>query len=114
MARKSTAAEKIPAEYIECRTLAHAWIYTEVQRDGRDYVQGRECVRCRTRKWVRLSRFGEIKTSWYAYPRDYQVDGGVTQRDRNRMRIRAIEENDPAKNVYYLRDQVRQAHQETA
>ena len=84
------STEKVLAEHLECRTLAHAWRYTTVTRDGRNYVQGRACTRCDCEKYVTISPKGELLGSRYKYPAGYTVPGGVTAEDRNGLRLRAV------------------------
>lgn len=82
--------EKILATHLECRTLAHAWKYTKVKREGRNYLQGRVCTRCGCEKIVAISHRGEIMHSRYHYPEGYTVEGGVTQQDRAGLRLRTL------------------------
>lgn len=82
--------EKVLAEHLECRTLAHAWRYTTVERDGRNYVQGRQCSRCECEKFVTISPKGELLGSRYRYPAGYTVEGGITAEDRNGLRLRSV------------------------
>lgn len=83
--------DAVLSEHLECRTLAHAWKYTDVTRDGRNYVQGRECTRCETVKFVTISPKGEVVSSRYVYPKGYMVDGGgLTADDRCGLRLRTI------------------------
>lgn len=78
-------------EHIDCRTLAHAWKYTTVTREGRNYVQGRECTRCATVKFVTISNKGEVVSSRYVYPKGYMVEGGgLTAEDRCALRLRTV------------------------
>jgi hypothetical protein len=85
--------DKVLAEHLECRTLAHAWRYTTVERDGRNYVQGRSCTRCDCQKYVTISPKGELVSSRYVYPAGYTVPGGVTAEDRNGLRLRSVGAN---------------------
>lgn len=77
-------------EHLECRTLAHAWRYTDVTRDGRNWVQGRACTRCECLKYVTISPKGELVSSRYVYPKGYTIPGGVTADDRNALRLRSV------------------------
>lgn len=87
----ATTATTYPDEFVECRTLAHAWRYTTVTRDGKDFIQGRQCLRCDTLKYVTISSKGEILGSRYVYPRGYMVDGGgMTAEDRAGLRLRTL------------------------
>ncbi len=83
--------DNVLPEHLDCRTLAHAWKYTTVERDGRNYVQGRECTRCETLKFVTINPKGELVSSRYVYPKGYMVEGGgLTTDDRNALRLRTI------------------------
>lgn len=84
-------ARRVLDEHIDCRTLAHAWRYTDVTRDGRNYVQGRACTRCETLKFVTISPKGEVVSSRYVYPKGYMVEGGgLTAEDRCALRLRTV------------------------
>ncbi len=90
----SSKVDAVLAEHLECRTLAHAWKYTTVERDGRNYVQGRACTRCECEKYVTISPKGELVSSRYVYPKGYMVEGGgLTAEDRNGLRLRTVGAN---------------------
>ena len=83
--------DAVLAEHLECRTLAHAWRYTDVTRDGRNYVQGRKCSRCDCEKFVTISPKGEIVSSRYVYPKGYMLaGGGLSAEDRCGLRLRTV------------------------
>lgn len=84
-------ADKVQDRYTECRVLAHAWRYTTVENDGRDYVQGLRCLRCECEKFVTISRRGEIVRSSYRYPADYRIAGGIDAEDRAELRLRSMD-----------------------
>lgn len=86
--------EQIHDEHIECRTLQHAWRYTEVERkDRRTLEQWMLCPRCSTRKVQEIdSRTGEIRATRYHYPEGYVIDGlgFMSKAERGSLRLRAI------------------------
>ena len=96
--RKTKAAIRpvvgqIPIEYIDCRTVQHAWKYTTVEKKGRRIlVQGFRCTRCETVKHQDIdARNGDILKTDYLYHKDYLISGlGVmTAAERGSIRLRA-------------------------
>lgn len=76
-------------EFSHCRILGHAWIFTRVWKSQGNWVQGRECTRCRTTREVVIQKgTGKILGSSYKYPNGYQVKGGV---DRAALLMSEIE-----------------------
>lgn len=94
------AVANVPTNFIECRTLMHAWKYTTVlehtNEDGsKSYTQGMQCLRCRTDKYQDLDKFGHIIGTRYVYPDGYLMSEGVALNveDRAALRLRAIDIN---------------------
>lgn len=80
---------RIPVHYQACRTFNHAWEFTTVKRDGREYVQGLRCMRCATERFVKIdARTGEPRGNRYDYPEGYVIKGGtLTARERAQLRL---------------------------
>lgn len=88
----NTTTDGLCDEFVECRALAHAWRYTTVDRDGRKFIQGLECGRCRTAKYVTLNHRGEVERTRYRYPNGYLMPGAdlTSARGRGELRLRAL------------------------
>lgn len=86
--------QEIPSEFLECRSLGHAWKYFRVDSakgNGRRYKQRTICMRCDTERWQFLSAAGKIKGGAYFYPKHYLIEGigFLTQEERAWIRLRA-------------------------
>ena len=63
----------VPDEYVQCRGWSHLeWVFTTLEREGGEYVQGLRCLACGTEKKVRRNaRTGRRKPgNKYIYPED--------------------------------------------
>lgn len=82
----------IHAEHRMCRVFQHAWDYTTVKREGKDYLQGLICIRCGTERFVRInSRTGEIGGARYKYAEGYLIKGGaMSHYERADLRLQEI------------------------
>lgn len=85
----------VPDRYVLCRSIQHAWKYTDVQRTRRvasRYIQTLSCARCGVVKDQHLDAYGEITKTTYHYPEGYVIDGlgHISSRDRGALRLRAV------------------------
>jgi hypothetical protein len=94
-------ADDIPAEYVWCKDMRHAWdpdsqvsreVYNrrierwEIKRTVR-------CINCSTHKTQVLTKSHQLLRTDYDYPEDYRVPGTgfrMTARDRALIRARSI------------------------
>lgn len=92
----TTAARRdrsVPIEFAMCRTYQHAWDYTTVKKDGRNFIQGLACLRCGTIRYMKIdSRTGERKGNRYDYPDKYVMEegGALTARERAALRLAEV------------------------
>lgn len=91
-ARKTDLAQ-IAVSFIKCRTLGHAWKWTDVERNRKGLVQGLRCVGCDTTKRQQLTKTGHIVASSYTYTPGYLVKGlgYLDQDDRAALRLMALD-----------------------
>lgn len=83
----------VRAEYRMCRVIGHAWDYTTVKQDGREFLQGLVCLRCRTERFLRINaRSGVTNGSRYSYSDGYLFKGGgaLTPDERAELRLAEI------------------------
>lgn len=86
----TTTRRRIAQKFIDCRTYQHAWRPTDVDLDGKCYVQHVKCVRCGTEKSFRIDkRTGElVGGSHYKYADGYNLEGGrLTPQERGSLRL---------------------------
>ncbi|QGH79704.1 hypothetical protein SEA_ANON_33 [Gordonia phage Anon] len=86
-------------EHRMCRVFQHAWEYTTVKQDGRNYLQGLRCIRCGTEREMKVnSRTGEAGGSRYKYADGYLMKGigALTQSERAALRLAEVSGHAPA------------------
>lgn len=82
----------VQPEYRMCRVFGHAWDYTTVKQQGREYLQGLVCSRCGTERFVRINaRSGVTKGSRYSYSDGYLFKGGGALTPAERAELRLVE-----------------------
>ena len=77
-----------------CRIWGHAWDYTTVKQQGREYLQGLACIRCGTERYVTINtRTGEAKSARYRYADGYlfTAGGSLTPNERAELRLAEIQ-----------------------
>ena len=78
----------------KCRVLGHNWDYTTVTEQGRWYIQGLICVRCKTtRKWKVNKRSGQPGGNQYKHSDGYLVEGGFSPKDKAGLRLSQIRDH---------------------
>lgn len=84
---------QIAAAFLRCRTLGHAWKWTDVQRNRKELVQGLRCTGCDTTKRQQLTKTGRIVASSYSYAPGHLVKGlgYLDADDRAALRLMALE-----------------------
>lgn len=102
MARQSRSSKLNEVQYVECRTLGHAWRYTQVTGNPTAYVQHLQCMRCRSDKHQELDAAGFIVRTSYTYSQDYLLAGmgRLDRSDRATLRVRAMNQAE----VPFVRD----------
>lgn len=79
----------VPEQFAMCRTFLHAWNYTTVEQKGRELIQGLQCLRCGTIRYVKIDgRTGERKGNTYDYPDGYVLSEGGPLSAKERAVIR--------------------------
>lgn len=87
---------EMKGEFVDCRSLGHAWRYTDVDFDKRAklFHQYLECSRCETVRITYISSVtGEIaRHSTYKYPEGYALkgEGRFTVEKRAKLRLESI------------------------
>lgn len=77
--------------HAKCRVLGHAWDYTTVTLEGPFYIQGLRCLRCATKRRMKIrKRDGRPWGNRYEYVPGYLVKGGLSVVERDRVRLREI------------------------
>ena len=80
----------VKSEHIACRTFGHGWNFTTVTRKGQELIQGLECFRCGTERFVTINaRTGYASSNNYRYAEGYQFRGGgaMTPGERAALRL---------------------------
>ena len=87
-----TPDRSIHAEHRMCRVFQHAWEYTTVAREGKDYLQGLICIRCGTERIIKINaRTGELGGARYRYAEGYLIHGGaMTADERADLRLAEV------------------------
>lgn len=77
--------------HAKCRVLGHAWDYTTVAIEGPFYIQGLRCLRCSTKRKMKIGkRDGRPRGNRYEYVPGYLIPGGLSLPERDRVRLREI------------------------
>lgn len=77
--------------HAKCRVLGHAWDYTTVTIEGPFYIQGLRCLRCATKRRMKIGkRDGRPRGNRYEYVPGYLVPGGLSWIERDKVRLREI------------------------
>ena len=84
---------QIESAFLKCRSLGHAWKWTDVARNRKGLVQHLRCVSCDTTKRQQLTRGGNIVASSYTYAPGYLVKGlgYLDAADRAALRLMAFD-----------------------
>lgn len=90
--RVRALATSVPKEYIDCRTITHAWKYDDVTMDGRKYVQWLVCRSCGARRTKVYSPEGKIVKGNYTYPPGYLIKGSLTPAERGRLNVLSLKQ----------------------
>lgn len=83
-----------------CRVFMHAWDYTTVKKEGKNFLQGLICIRCGTERWVKInSRTGELGGARYKYAEGYLFKGGgsLTAHERAELRLAEVAGHVPSR-----------------
>ena len=86
----------VPSKFAMCRVFMHAWDYEDVVRDGTVLIQTLRCIRCSTRKFIRIDgRTGDSLTSYYKHAEGYLFTKGghITPDERAAVRLREVRTN---------------------
>ena len=82
--------------HAKCRVLGHAWDYTTVRVEGPYYVQRLRCLRCATKRSMKIGkRDGRPRGNSYDYTPGYLIKGGLSLPERDRMRLNEIRSHMP-------------------
>ncbi len=77
--------------HAKCRILGHSWDYTTVRIEGPYYIQGLRCLRCSTKRSMKIGkRDGRPRGNRYEYIPGYLIKGGLSSPERDRVRLREI------------------------
>lgn len=74
-------------KYRQCRLWGHPWEPTTVTKDGAVFIQGLRCPRCEMERNVVVNRYGHNMGNKYKRPKDYRVEGGLSPKERNSLRL---------------------------
>ncbi|QLF84599.1 hypothetical protein SEA_GAIL_35 [Mycobacterium phage Gail] len=83
----------VAAAHRMCRVFMHAWDYTTVKRDGKNYLQGLVCIRCGTERFMKIdARTGLPGGNVYKYADGYLFKGGgaLSQQERGELRLMEV------------------------
>lgn len=81
---------RIAQQFLDCRTYSHAWKPTDVDLEGKFYVQHLQCIRCgMTRRFKIDKKTGElVGSNSYTAPKGYALEGGrLTPQERGSLRL---------------------------
>jgi|SRR5215831_3146876 len=92
-AEVTDAVKSMPAECVHCRDYGHQWKPLTVFREGRNFDQVLECVRCKTHRHRLIDRYGNLVFNRYNnYPAGYKVEGlgRLDGEDRGVLRLASV------------------------
>lgn len=100
----AAAAEELPDEAIECRTLGHAmWPFLCDIDDDQSWNETRRCRRCKVRRNLTFDSAGYLVASSYTYPKDhpYRISGlgHLRAEDNAMLRVEHRRRITPAKRL---------------